>query len=128
LDEYKNRLGTTTTAPTMTIKKSKESNKLDYDSSWLLHGNVCAVAKSTMFSSPWTCDALFWHPTFSGKNPLPQSFTCDNASFLLLYLVAKALSAVIVVVATNVAAMTTIIATYLMFVSGKWSGHFVYLH
>jgi hypothetical protein len=42
-------------------------------------------------------------------------------------LVAKALSAVIVVVATNVAAMTAIIATYLMFISGKWNGHFVYL-
>jgi hypothetical protein len=118
----------------MTIKKVKNPINwimvlgyfMDYGS-WLLHGNVCAVAKSTMFSSPWTCDALFWHPTFSGKNPLPQSFTCDNAWFLLLYLVAKALSAVIVVVATNVAAMTAIIATYLMFISGKWSGHFVYL-
>jgi len=34
-------------------------------------------------------------------------------------LVAKALSAVIVVVATNVATMTAIIATYLMFISDK---------
>jgi hypothetical protein len=76
----------------------------------------CAGAKSTMFSSPWTCDAVLWHPTFSGKNPFPQSFACDNAWFLLLYLVAKALSVVIAVATTNVTTMTATIAIYLKYI------------
>jgi tRNA threonylcarbamoyladenosine modification (KEOPS) complex Pcc1 subunit len=45
-----------------------------------------------------------------------------------LYLVAKALSVVIAVAATNVAAMTATIAIYLKFISGNWRGHSVYLH
>lgn len=94
----------------------------------LLYENDCAEAKSTMFLSPWTCDAVFWHPTFSDKIPFPHSFTCAAAWFLPLYLVAKALSVVIAVAATNVAAMTATIAIYLKFISGNWRGHSVCLH
>ena len=51
-----------------------------------------------------------------GSSPLPQSFTCETAWLLLLYLVANALSAVIAVVASNVAANTATIAIYLTFI------------
>ena len=47
---------------------------------------------------------------------MPQSFTCETAWLLLLYLVANALSAVIAVVASNVAANTATIARYLTFI------------
>ena len=87
LDEHKDEL--IANAIVNEDKKSKELFKPDYGAPLLLPGNDCAEAKSTMFSSPWTCDAVLWHPTFSGKNPFPQSFACDNAWFLILYLVAK---------------------------------------